>query len=132
MRLDTEATASGRLGIVRRFPIGPVLGIAPFNFPLNLVCHKVGPALASGNPIVVKPASATPLSALALGEILVEAGAADAISVLTCCELGSRARRAGRSHQEGVVHRIDRRRLEAQVARPEEEGHARARRQRAR
>jgi acyl-CoA reductase-like NAD-dependent aldehyde dehydrogenase len=69
---------------VRRFPLGPVLGIAPFNFPLNLVCHKVGPALAAGNTIVVKPASATPLSAIALGEILIEAGAGDAISVLTC------------------------------------------------
>jgi acyl-CoA reductase-like NAD-dependent aldehyde dehydrogenase len=83
VRLDTESTAGGRMGVVRRFPIGPVLGISPFNFPLNLVCHKVGPALAAGNPIVVKPASATPLSALALGDILVEAGAGEAISVLT-------------------------------------------------
>jgi aldehyde dehydrogenase (NAD+) len=84
VRLDTEETARGRLGLVRRFPLGVVLGIAPFNFPLNLVCHKVGPALAVGNPIVVKPASSTPLSAIALGEILVEAGAGEAISVLTC------------------------------------------------
>ena len=84
IRLDTEEAASGRLGVVRRFPLGPVLGIAPFNFPLNLVCHKVGPALAAGNSIAVKPASATPLTAIALGEILVEAGAADAVSVLTC------------------------------------------------
>jgi acyl-CoA reductase-like NAD-dependent aldehyde dehydrogenase len=92
VRLDTESTARGRLGVVRRFPIGPVLGIAPFNFPLNLVCHKVGPALAAGNPIVVKPASATPLSALALGDILVEAGAGDAISVITAAS--SEAERA--------------------------------------
>ncbi len=84
IRLDTEETARGRLGVVRRFPLGVVLGIAPFNFPLNLVCHKVGPALAAGNAIIVKPASATPLSAIALGEILVEAGAGEAISVLTC------------------------------------------------
>ncbi|HYZ91677.1 MAG TPA: aldehyde dehydrogenase family protein [Actinomycetota bacterium] len=84
IRLDTEEAARGRLGVVRKFPLGPVLGIAPFNFPLNLVCHKVGPALAAGNSIVVKPASATPLSGIALGEILVEAGAAEAISVLTC------------------------------------------------
>jgi len=84
IRLDTEETARGRMGLVRRFPLGVVLGIAPFNFPLNLVCHKVGPALAAGNSIVVKPASATPLSAIALGEILVEAGAGEAISVLTC------------------------------------------------
>ncbi|MGH2758756.1 MAG: aldehyde dehydrogenase family protein [Actinomycetota bacterium] len=84
IRLDTEEAARGRLGVVRRFPLGPVLGIAPFNFPLNLVSHKVGPALAAGNPIMVKPASATPLTALALGDILVEAGAGEAISVLTC------------------------------------------------
>ena len=84
IRLDTEQTAPGRLGVARRFPLGPVLGIAPFNFPLNLVCHKVGPALAAGDPIAVKPASATPLSALVLGDILVEAGAAEAVSVLTC------------------------------------------------
>lgn len=84
VRLDTEEAARGRMGVVRRFPLGPVLGIAPFNFPLNLVCHKVGPALAAGNPIAVKPASATPLTALALGDILVEAGAGEAISVVTC------------------------------------------------
>ncbi|MEX0874407.1 MAG: aldehyde dehydrogenase family protein [Actinomycetota bacterium] len=84
VRLDTEETARGRLGLVRRFPLGVVLGIAPFNFPLNLVCHKVGPALAVGNPIVVKPASSTPLTAIALGEILVEAGAGEAVSVITC------------------------------------------------
>ncbi|MDT7673077.1 MAG: hypothetical protein QOD82_979, partial [Pseudonocardiales bacterium] len=69
-RLDTDATATGRLGIVRRFPRGPVLGIAPFNFPLNLVAHKVAPAIAVGAPIVLKPAPGTPLTALALGEIL--------------------------------------------------------------
>jgi acyl-CoA reductase-like NAD-dependent aldehyde dehydrogenase len=71
-RLDTDANATGRLGIVRRFPRGPVLGIAPFNFPLNLVAHKVAPAIAVGAPILVKPAPATPLSALLLGEIIAE------------------------------------------------------------
>ena len=71
-RLDTDASGTGRAGIIRRFPIGPVLGIAPFNFPLNLVAHKVAPALAVGTPIIVKPAPATPLSALVLGEILAE------------------------------------------------------------
>ena len=60
MRLDTESAFTGRMGILRRFPYGPVLGITPFNFPLNLVAHKVAPALAVGTPIVVKPASATP------------------------------------------------------------------------
>jgi acyl-CoA reductase-like NAD-dependent aldehyde dehydrogenase len=69
-RLDTDASAAGRLALTRRFPYGPVLGIAPFNFPLNLVAHKVAPAIAVGAPIVVKPAPATPLSALYLGELL--------------------------------------------------------------
>ncbi|MDQ1751108.1 MAG: hypothetical protein QOE71_2164 [Pseudonocardiales bacterium] len=71
-RLDTDAATTGRLGVVRRFPLGPVLGIAPFNFPLNLVAHKVAPAIAVGAPILVKPAPATPLSALVLGEIIAE------------------------------------------------------------
>lgn len=73
--LDITPAAGNRLGIVRRFPLGPIAGISPFNFPLNLVCHKVAPALAAGNSITVKPASATPLSALLLGEIFLEAGA---------------------------------------------------------
>jgi len=71
-RLDTDANAAGRTAITRRFPRGPVLGIAPFNFPLNLVAHKVAPAIAVGAPIVLKPAPATPLSALLLGELLAE------------------------------------------------------------
>src|SRR5262249_34233573 len=65
-------------------PCGVVAGIAPFNFPLNLVCHKVGPALAAGNAVIVKPASDTPLSALKLVEILLEAGIPpQAVSCLT-------------------------------------------------
>ncbi len=71
-RLDTDAASEGRAAIIRRFPIGPVLGISPFNFPLNLVAHKVAPALAVGAPIILKPAPATPLSALLLGELLAE------------------------------------------------------------
>lgn len=71
-RLDTDPAGDGRLALVRRFPRGPVLGITPFNFPLNLVAHKVAPALAAGAPIIVKPAPATPLSALLLGELLAE------------------------------------------------------------
>ncbi|WP_027659312.1 aldehyde dehydrogenase family protein [Salinispora fenicalii] len=71
-RLDTDSAAAGRLALVRRAPRGPVLGISPFNFPLNLVAHKVAPAIAVGAPIVVKPAPATPLSALLLGELLAE------------------------------------------------------------
>jgi aldehyde dehydrogenase (NAD+) len=71
-RLDTEASFKGRLGLLRRFPYGPVLGITPFNFPLNLVAHKVAPALAVGAPIVVKPASATPIGSLVLAELFDE------------------------------------------------------------
>jgi aldehyde dehydrogenase (NAD+) len=72
MRLDTEAAFGSRIGLLRRFPFGPVLGITPFNFPLNLVAHKVAPALAVGAPIVVKPASATPIGALRLAEFFDE------------------------------------------------------------
>jgi acyl-CoA reductase-like NAD-dependent aldehyde dehydrogenase len=72
MRLDTEAAFGSRFGILRRFPLGPVFGITPFNFPLNLVAHKVAPALAVGAPIVVKPASATPIGALRLAEFFDE------------------------------------------------------------
>ncbi|CAM5667299.1 Aldehyde dehydrogenase family protein OS=Streptomyces tendae OX=1932 GN=F3L20_07545 PE=3 SV=1 [Streptomyces tendae] len=71
-RLDTDAGGQGRLAFTRRFPKGVVLGIAPFNFPLNLCAHKVAPAIAAGAPIVLKPAPATPLSALILGELLAE------------------------------------------------------------
>ncbi|MDT0269307.1 aldehyde dehydrogenase family protein [Streptomyces sp. DSM 44915] len=71
-RLDADAGGAGRLALTRRVPYGPVLGIAPFNFPLNLCAHKVAPALAAGVPIVLKPAPATPLSALLLGELLAE------------------------------------------------------------
>jgi acyl-CoA reductase-like NAD-dependent aldehyde dehydrogenase len=69
-RLDTDPVAEGRVAITRRYPRGPVLGIAPFNFPLNLVAHKIAPAIAVGAPIIVKPAPRTPLSALLLGELL--------------------------------------------------------------
>jgi aldehyde dehydrogenase (NAD+) len=72
MRLDTEAALGSRIGLLRRFPIGPVLGITPFNFPLNLVAHKVAPSLGVGAPIVVKPASATPIGSLRLAEFFAE------------------------------------------------------------
>src|SRR4051794_4197111 len=73
-RLDTEPGADGRVGLVRRFSRGPVLGISPFNFPLNLVAHKLAPAIAVGAPIVLKPAPKTPLSALLLGELFAATG----------------------------------------------------------
>lgn len=72
--LDGAPGAVNKLGFTLRVPCGVVLAITPFNFPLNLVCHKVGPALAAGNAVILKPASDTPLSALKLVEILLEAG----------------------------------------------------------
>ncbi len=83
--MDLAAGSESRFGIVRRFPIGPVLGISPFNFPLNLVGHKIAPAIASGNPIVLKPAPQTPITALLLGELIAQAGLpAGAVSILHC------------------------------------------------
>ncbi len=73
--LDGAPGGAGRLGFTLRVPCGVVVAITPFNFPLHLVAHKVGPALAAGNAVVVKPASDTPLSALKLIEVLLEAGA---------------------------------------------------------
>ncbi len=72
--LDSVPSGEGRLGLVRRFPLGPVAAISPFNFPLNLVAHKVASALAAGNTVVLKPASQTPLSAIELGRVALEAG----------------------------------------------------------
>lgn len=81
---DGAPSGTDRFGFTLRVPVGIVVAITPFNFPLNLAAHKVGPALAAGNAVVLKPASATPLSDLVLGEILVECGLPpDAISVIT-------------------------------------------------
>ncbi len=83
--LDITPAAGNRLAITRRFPIGPVLAITPFNFPLNLAAHKIAPALAAGNTVVHKPASATPLTALLLGDALIAAGMpAGALNVVPC------------------------------------------------
>ena len=72
--LSGASAGAGKFGFTLRVPCGVVAAITPFNFPLNLVCHKVGPALAAGNAIVIKPASDTPLSALKLTEIFLDAG----------------------------------------------------------
>src|SRR5438270_2067850 len=77
LSLDWQQFTSGRWGIVRRFPLGPVAGITPFNFPLNLVAHKVAPAIASGCPIILKPAPQTPLSSFLLAEAVEQAGLPD-------------------------------------------------------
>jgi acyl-CoA reductase-like NAD-dependent aldehyde dehydrogenase len=81
--LDWQEFTVGRWGIVKRFPLGPIAGITPFNFPLNLVAHKVAPAIAAGCTIVIKPAPQTPLTALLLAEVVQQAGWPDgALNVL--------------------------------------------------
>jgi acyl-CoA reductase-like NAD-dependent aldehyde dehydrogenase len=72
--MDASAAGEGKLAFTLRLPVGIVGAISPFNFPLNLVSHKVAPALAAGCPVVLKPAGATPLSALLLAELLLDAG----------------------------------------------------------
>src|SRR5215831_16182401 len=72
--LDWQEFTAGRWGLVRRFPLGPVAGITPFNFPLNLVAHKVAPAIAAGCSMVLKPAPQTPLCSILLAEAVQEAG----------------------------------------------------------
>ncbi len=82
--MDLLPSTVGRTAIVRRFPLGPIAAITPFNFPLNLVAHKVAPAIAAGCTMVLKPAPKTPLTALLLGEVIVNAGwPAGALNVLS-------------------------------------------------
>jgi acyl-CoA reductase-like NAD-dependent aldehyde dehydrogenase len=90
--LDLMPASKGRVGITRRFPIGPVAGISPFNFPLNLAAHKLAPAIAAGNPIVLKPPSKDPLTMLTVAEIVEAAGVPEgAVSILPMTrELGDR------------------------------------------
>jgi acyl-CoA reductase-like NAD-dependent aldehyde dehydrogenase len=81
--LDVGRASEGRVGLTALFPVGPVLAITPFNFPLNLVAHKLAPAVAAGCPVVLKPSSETPLTALLLAETMAEAGIDEgALSVL--------------------------------------------------
>jgi acyl-CoA reductase-like NAD-dependent aldehyde dehydrogenase len=72
--MDAHPAGEGKLGVILRVPIGIVAAISPFNFPLNLVCHKVGPGFAAGCAVVLKPAGATPLSALLLAQAFADAG----------------------------------------------------------
>ena len=90
--LDLMPASKDRVGITRRFPIGPVAGISPFNFPLNLAAHKIAPAIAAGCPIVLKPPSKDPLTMLTVAEIIAEAGAPQgSVSILPMTrELGDR------------------------------------------
>jgi acyl-CoA reductase-like NAD-dependent aldehyde dehydrogenase len=81
--LDLQSYSAGRWGIVRRFPLGPVAAITPFNFPVNLVAHKLAPATAAGCPVILKPAPQTPISSLKLATLIEQAGLpAGALNVL--------------------------------------------------
>jgi len=75
--MEASAAGAGKLGVMMRVPFGVVGAISPFNFPLNLVAHKLGPAIAAGNAVVLKPAGQTPISAIKLAEVLLEAGLPD-------------------------------------------------------
>jgi acyl-CoA reductase-like NAD-dependent aldehyde dehydrogenase len=90
--LDLMPSSKDRVGITRRFPIGPIAAISPFNFPLNLAAHKLSPAIASGNPVVLKPPSKDPLTMLTVAEIVEAAGVpAGSVSILPMTrELGDR------------------------------------------
>src|SRR5688572_15870906 len=82
--LDLLPSSKGRAGVVRRFPIGPIAGISPFNFPLNLALHKIAPAIACGNTIVLKPPSRDPLTMLLFAEIVEASGAPKgAVSIMS-------------------------------------------------
>src|SRR4249919_3198642 len=90
--LDLMPSSRGRVGVTRRFPVGPVAAISPFNFPLNLAAHKLSPAIAAGCSIVLKPPSKDPLTMLTVGEIVAETGLpSGAVSILPMSrELGDR------------------------------------------
>ena len=133
--LDAIPSGVGKVGFTMRVPIGVVGAISPFNFPLNLVVHKVAPAIAAGCPVVLKPAGQTPFSAIALAELLIDD-----------CGLPSRvvARRHRRrvdgrqrhrrppGHRDDHVHRFARGRVGDPGSRRPQEGRPRAREQRAR
>ncbi|MFN2612394.1 MAG: aldehyde dehydrogenase family protein [Solirubrobacterales bacterium] len=82
--MEGGKAGAGKVGVIFRVPYGVVGAISPFNFPLNLVAHKLGPALAAGNAIVLKPAGQTPMSAIKLGEILLEAGVPEGWLSIVC------------------------------------------------
>ena len=127
--MESAQAGEGKLGFTVRKPIGVVGAISPFNFPCNLVAHKLAPALAAGCPVVLKPASATPLSALLLAELELEAGPAGGLAERARRPRVRDRRRArrGRAREADHVHRLGRRRLEAPGARAAQAHQARAR-----
>ena len=132
--LDAIAAGEGKLGFTLRVPIGVVGAIAPFNFPLNLVAHKLAPAIAAGCPVVLKPASQTPFSSIALAEMLIdECGLpAEYLHVVTGGggTVGQRDRRPSR-HRPDHLHRVARGRLGDPCPGAAQAGRARAGQQRA-
>ena len=131
--MDASPSGAGKLGVMLRVPYGVVGAISPFNFPLNLVAHKLGPAIAAGNAIVLKPAGQTPISALKLAEILVEAGLPEGwLSVVPGPGRGGRQRdRRARADRGADLHRLGQGRLGHPQPRPPQEGQPRARLKRA-
>lgn len=96
--MDWTSASEGRYAIVQHMPLGPVIGITPFNYPVNLACHKLGPAIAAGNSFILKPARDTPLSSGILADMVLAAGyPPEAISMITCSRaLSERMVRDGR------------------------------------
>ena len=127
--MDASQAGAGKLAFTLRQPIGVVGAISPFNFPLNLVAHKIAPALAAGCAVVLKPASQTPFSALLLAELETEAGLPPGwLNVLVGPAVGDRRRPGrGRARARDHLHRLGRRRLEAGGAGAAEARQARAR-----
>lgn len=98
MPIDWTEAGEGRMGFIRHLPLGPVVGISPFNYPLNLTCHKIGPAIAAGNSFIGKPATNTPISGLLLAEMVLDAGfPPEALSMIVC--RGSKAEKLVRDER---------------------------------
>lgn len=100
--LDISPQTRGVTGFVRRVPVGPILGITPFNFPLNLVMHKLAPSVAMGNPIIIKPSSQTPITALMLAELIQQADFPPGLVNIVPCE-GVLAEKMASDHRIKMV-----------------------------
>ena len=132
--MDASDVGVGKLAFTLRVPIGVIGAISPFNFPLNLVAHKVAPAIAAGCPMVLKPASQTPLSAIALARLLItECGLPPGhLNIVTGSGgEGGRSDRRPRRHRDDHVHRLPRGRMVDPGAGGAQEGRPGARQQRA-
>ena len=102
LQMDTMAGNESRVGIIMREPVGVVAAVTPFNFPLNLVAHKLAPAIAGGNTVVLKPSSNTPVSSFKLAELMKQAGLPDGALILTPCR-GSKGNALVRDKRVAVL-----------------------------